>query len=580
MKTTLVIYLLAVCMSLLSCTSGKNYPAAMRQAISCMDAHPDSALALLNTLEDSMNSVSQETEMYYRLLTIKAKDKLYIPHATDSVILPIIDYYEAKGDKERLFEVYYYLGGTYRDMNDVPRALKAYHQAEDIGESTGQTLLLGMTYGQIGILFAYQDLYDESRRMMRKALRCYGELGDSVRYANSLCNLAHTYDGKDEKDSTLYYYKESYRILRKFKEYKKANAVAGEMGCFYYGEGLTELAKRTLMEVLPSKRKFDNVLLCLGRIYKKEGQVDSARYYWGEVLKYGNLHKRCSANLCLAELEKEQKNETLALSYDNQYRILQDSIDTITQTDAVEKLHLLYSFQHEEQKNHQLDLKNESYLRQIYLLIFILLLSIALGVIIIQRIRIRKQKAIEQEKRLRLVQEEQYKQSLAYMCENELKLQEVEEQLAEAGKQNDTLRQELLLSQRKVLEASGHQTVALLSNRELREDTFRRSDIYAFFHQAERGELNVKEEDWDALRAAIDIAYPKFTNRLYGLCPKLSPIELYICYLIKLSLNCMSMSRILLRTPSAITQTRKRLYKKISGRDGIGEDLDKLIADL
>lgn len=161
MKTTLVIYLLAVCMSLLSCTSGKDYPAAMRQAISCMDAHPDSALALLNTLENSMNSVSQDTEMYYRLLTIKAKDKLYIPHTTDSVILPIIDYYEAKGDKERLFEAYYYLGGTYRDMNDVPRALKAYHQAEDIGESTGQTLLLGMTYGQIGILFAYQELTDE-----------------------------------------------------------------------------------------------------------------------------------------------------------------------------------------------------------------------------------------------------------------------------------------------------------------------------------------------------------------------------------------------------------------------------------
>lgn len=98
-------------------------------------------------------------------------------------------------------------------------------------------------------------------------------------------------------------------------------------------------------------------------------------------MKYGNLHKRCYANLCLAELEKEQGNEVLSLSYDNQYRILQDSIDVITQADAVEKLHLLYSFQHEEQKNHQLDLKNESYLRQIYLLIFILLLSIALGVL-------------------------------------------------------------------------------------------------------------------------------------------------------------------------------------------------------
>lgn len=587
MKNAMLIYLLAGCLYLFSCTSGKDYPIAMKQAMSCMDARPDSALALLETLADSMSNAPQETQMYYRLLTIKAEDKLYMPHTTNSVILSIVDYYRKKGDKERLFESYYYLGGTYRDMNDISRALKAYHQGIEVGEDTEQTLLQGMTYGQMGILLAYQELYDESRSMMRKALRCYGELGDSVRYANTLATLARTYDGKNEtdsalyyKDSTFYYYKESYRILRKFKMYRKADAVAGEMGCFYYRKGSTVLAKQTLLKVLPTQYKSDNVLLCLGRIYNKEGLADSARYYWGEVLKYGNLHKQCYANLCLAELEKTQGNEVLSLAYDKQYKILQDSINAITRTDAVEKLHLSYSFQHEEQKNHQLDLKNESYLKKIYLLLFVLLFSIALGVIVIQRIRIRKQEAIEQEKRLRLIQEEQYKHSLAYMRENERKLQEVERQLVKAVKQNDTLRQELLLSQRKVLETSGHQSAALLSNRELLKDAFRRSDVYAFFHQAEQEELKVQEEDWDALRTAIDIAYPQFIERLYELCPKLSQRELYICYLIKLSLNCMSMTRILICTPSAISQARKRLYKKMSGRDGTGEDLDKLIADL
>ena len=580
MKNAMLIYLLAGCLYLFSCTSGKDYPIAMKQAMSCMDSRPDSALALLETLADSMSNAPQETQMYYRLLTIKAEDKLYMPHTTDSVILSIVDYYRKKGDKERLIETYYYLGGTYRDMNDISRALKAYHQGIEVGEDTEQTLLQGMTYGQMGILFAYQELYDESRNMIRKALCCYGGLGDSVRYANTLATLARTYDGKNEKDSAFYYYKESYRIARKYEKDKLADGIAGEMGCFYYDEGQIGLAKQTLLKVLPAERKAGNVLLCLGSIYKDEGQVDSARYYWGEVLKYGNLHKQCYANYYLTDLEKTQGNEVLSLAYDKQYRILQDSINAITRTDAVEKLHLSYSFQHEEQKNHQLDLKNESYLKKIYLLLFVLLFSIALGVIVIQRIRIRKQKAIEQEKRLRLIQEEQYKHSLAYMRENERKLQEVERQLVEAAKQNDTLRQELLLSQRKVLETSGHQSAALLSNRELLEDAFRRSDVYAFFHQAEQEELKVQEEDWDALRTAIDIAYPQFTDRLYELCSKLSQRELYICYLIKLSLNCMSMTRILICTPSAISQARKRLYKKISGREGTGEDLDKLIADL
>ena len=181
---------------------------------------------------------------------------------------------------------------------------------------------------------------------------------------------------------------------------------------------------------------------------------------------------------------------------------------------------------------------------------------------------------------MRLIQEERYKQSLVYIRENEQKLQEVERQLEETGKQNDMLRRELLLSQKKVLEASNCQSVALLSSRELLEEAFRQSEIYAFFHRAEKEELKVKEVDWEALRTAIDIAYPQFTDRLYELCSKLSQRELYICYLIKLSLSCMSMTRILVCTPSAITQTRKRLYKKISGREGTGEDLDKIVIDL
>ncbi|MDE6180792.1 MAG: tetratricopeptide repeat protein [Phocaeicola sp.] len=580
MKNMALIYLLAGCVCLLSCTSEREYPSAMRQAVSCMDDRPDSALVLLETLSDSIAHAPQEIQMYYRLLTIKAKDKLYIPHTTDSVILSIVGYYREKGDKERLFESYYYLGGTYRDLNDISRALKAYHQAVEVGEGTEQTLLRGMTYGQMGILFAYQELYDESRQMMRKALQCYGELGDSVKYANTLATLARTYNGKNENDSALYYYKESYRIARKYRKDKLAAGIAGELGCFYYNEGQVELAKQVLLDVLPARRKSGNVLLCLGCIYKDEGQVDSARYYWGDVLKYGNLHKRCYANYYLAELEKAQGNEDLSLAYDDQHRLLQDSINTITQTDVVEKLHLLYNFQHEEQKNYRLALENERYLARIYLLVFIFIVSVTLVVIVIQHIHVKNQRVIEQEKRLRLIQEEQYKKSLAYIHDNELKLQEVEKQLLEAGKQSDTLRQELLLSQRKVLEASKHQSVTLLSNSELLEDAFRQSDIYAFFHQAEHGDLKVEDENWDALCAAINVAYPRFTDRLYELCPKLSQRELHICYLIKLSLSCMSMTRILICTPSAITQTRKRLYKKMTGKDGTGDDLDKLILDL
>ncbi|WP_302560802.1 hypothetical protein [Phocaeicola sartorii] len=64
MKNALFVYLLAGCMCLLPCTSGKDYPIAMKQAMSCMNARPDSALIWLATLADSITHAPQETQVY------------------------------------------------------------------------------------------------------------------------------------------------------------------------------------------------------------------------------------------------------------------------------------------------------------------------------------------------------------------------------------------------------------------------------------------------------------------------------------------------------------------------------------
>lgn len=86
--------------------------------------------------------------------------------------------------------------------------------------------------------------------------------------------------------------------------------------------------------------------------------------------------------------------------------------------------------------------------------------------------------------------------------------------------------------------------------------------------------------DWDELRAAVDEVYPHFTDRLYALYPNLSPHEWHICLLIKIEMPGKAMAKLLNVSPSAITQARKRLYKKINGEAGIGESFDKIILDL
>ncbi len=82
----------------------------MERAVQLMETHPDSALACLDSLSISTTKWPEELHIYYLLLTVKAKDKLYIPVTSDTLINRIISFYEDKQDDPHLMEAYYYKG--------------------------------------------------------------------------------------------------------------------------------------------------------------------------------------------------------------------------------------------------------------------------------------------------------------------------------------------------------------------------------------------------------------------------------------------------------------------------------------
>ena len=564
-----------------ACGRRSAYPDKLVQAEKIINAHPDSALSLLQTIDGQLENEPEETRMYHTMLTIKAKDKLYIPHTSDSLILPVVHFYEKYGDKARLTEAYFYLGSTYRDMNDAPRALKAFHQAAETGEKSDMNRLSGMIYGQMGSLFAYQKIYDEALRMYKISKNYYERQGDSLFYAGTLQNIARAYDGKQKKDSAEWYYKEALRIYKHLSYDKKIINISAELGCFYFDIGKKELSKSFLTEALHNHYRGSNVLSYMGHIYQDEGKIDSANYYFHEVIKNGDYRKQCYAYYCLAKLEEQQGNKQAAAQYREQYRLMQDSLNAITQSDMMEKLHLTYNYQYEEHKNYQLDRKNQIYRQYIYLLLSCLAATILLGIMATQHIRRKKQAAIEQEKRLRHVQEEKYRQSQACMEANERQIQELAQKLEEATANNDALQSQLLLSQKEMLELSNRQNLALQDNQKLLETAFHQSDIYILFHKAgnEESSIKVTEELWKELQSALDITYSHFTDRLYALYPRLSQHELRICYLVKTGIPVKGIAWLLSRSKAAITVCRGRLYKKIHGTEGTGEKMDQFISD-
>ncbi len=579
MKIRLFTFLLYVLL-LASCSQTKPYPRSMRDAEKCMTATPGKALIMLSSLRNEIQSEPEETQMYYHLLTIQAQDKLLIPHKSDSLILNIVRFYENYGDNVKLMKAYHYLASTYRDLHDSPLALKYFQRVIDLATKAKQYTLLGQAYGEMSTLFAYQGFYDESLQAMKQSYHIFVLLKDSMRFDLLVRDMARIYNAKGERGSALWYYRKALTLSRIKGLPNDPDNILSEMGCLYYDMDKPDSAKAILLKLPFDSQEYSNAIFNLGCIYYDEGKLDSATYYYNKTLKYKNIYTKSYAYRNLSFIEYDLKNYKKALDYNYTYQEMQDSINKITHTETIKKMESVYNYKRTQQENELLKLQNQNNRIWIYLLISLCAIGISITYIIISRIQKKKEETLEQERKMRKLKEEQYSQSLERIEENKKRLKELDEHLQESEKQNDYLNRQLLLSQKETLELFNKQSVASQNERTLREQSLKNSSIYQFFHQASYNQSKIDGEHWAELATAINTCYPRFTEKLYFLNPRLTPNELRICSLVKISLSVKDISQILFLSKSAITKSRSRLYKKMNGTEGTGEDLDKFIIDL
>ena len=193
----------------------------------------------------------------------------------------------------------------------------------------------------------------------------------------------------------------------------------------------------------------------------------------------------------------------------------------------------------------------------------------------------KKKAAIEKEKKIRLLKENQYAESLDCIEYNNKKISYLEELLQQSECQRDNFKKQLVHSQKELLELSNRKILTSQNEKSLLEIAFRKSEVYRLFHETSNNtDTEIQNKDWKELRKEIDTTYSNFTAQLYALYPQISELELHICYLIKISMPVKDIARLVGRSTPAITASRIRLYKKIHGTEGTAEMMDKFIADL
>ena len=565
---TLIISLLFI-----SCTGDVHYTPSMRKAEQIMDTVPDSARILLSRDSSIMKKENKPTRMYYDMLLTLAKDKCYIPHTSDSIMLKVVDYYQYHGTPRLKFMSYYLLGRIYTDMNLTADAFDSYNKALSVKDIDSSFIYVARANNQIGHLYMYQDMY-------RKALPYFYATYKYAVVAKDISVMVFALRDIGRCNASLYkygiaynYYRHSVTLIDKTNALKYLHVTINpEFAYLCLNMKRNKEAKDIFIKADIGKFKIDDNSYYLngGDVYRANHQLDSAIYYYKKCLSSHILGSEEKAAYELQNIYLEKKDYYQSLiyamkSYDyakiktaNAHQSNQNLIKSLSDKILIQK------------ENYVLRKEKE--------IITSIVLTILLFIFLVI---IRTRKTIKQKN-------ERFKKvTLAlklddHSSQEEIiqRIQQYDEQIEEAKQMKDKLKEIILQTEKenhiyelKKVENTKKQADELLI-------LFRKTSTYKILLKKSdplSTGFDMTSSEWDDLYIFLNTNCYHFVDELQRFYSKINQKELIVCCLIKLSFNNSQIANIFNQTQSAISNLRKRLYRKMFNKEESADELDKFL---
>ena len=603
MKKNIVFLLILIPIIWISCDGMGHQTIDFRKIENLMPQHPDSALMLLEQIENKENLSRKDKAHYYLLLT-EAEDKTYVTHTTDSLISIAADYYEKTDDLGRKAKAWYYKGRINQDLGHPLKAQEYYLKALRDEEKIEDHALLGRIHNHIGMLYAYQKVYEKALPFQKKAVENFHLLSDSTGQVFALRDLGRTFLMLGHQDSAIICNQKAIALMRK----RIIPSVYTELAGFYIDRQRLEeahgLLRTSLQNVAKPQAKYP-VYLVLGELYKKSGQIDSACFYLQACINSAPLPETRAGGLFhLKEiaLEKGQWEQAALLS--KQYELLKDSIEQGKNAESIRNVQAFYSYNEIEQDLWEARLyasKQKSFY-SLLITTCLFLLTVALLRFIHYR---RERKSLLQRLKANEEQIQRNEQTLKNISDvkdslqNEIQIYKTKERQLSKEKDeqlkrtNEEIRQKIMQLEKlshtkdeleKNLLTLRSENSNLKKREQAREEERKKIEeserlqnerLYEKFRSPAGWEPT--DTDWHKLFISVDKLYPKMVTTLQK-STSLNESERKICYLSKIGVKPGAIE--ILLSKGNVSVYRKRLYEKLTKKEGTAKDFDKYISDI
>ena len=603
MKKNIVFLLILIPIIWISCDGMGHQTIDFRKIENLMPQHPDSALMLLEQIENKENLSRKDKAHYYLLLT-EAEDKTYVTHTTDSLISIAADYYEKTDDLGRKAKAWYCKGRINQDLGHPLKAQEYYLKALRDEEKIEDHALLGRIHNHIGMLYAYQKVYEKALPFQKKAVENFHLLSDSTGQVFALRDLGRTFLMLGHQDSAIICNQKAIALMRK----RIIPSVYTELAGFYIDRQRLEeahgLLRTSLQNVAKPQAKYP-VYLVLGELYKKSGQIDSACFYLQACINSAPLPETRAGGLFhLKEiaLEKGQWEQAALLS--KQYELLKDSIEQGKNAESIRNVQAFYSYNEIEQDLWEARLyasKQKSFY-SLLITTCLFLLTVALLRFIHYR---RERKSLLQRLKANEEQIQRNEQTLKNISDvkdslqNEIQIYKTKERQLSKEKDeqlkrtNEEIRQKIMQLEKlshtkdeleKNLLTLRSENSNLKKREQAREEERKKIEeserlqnerLYDKFRSPAGWEPT--DTDWHKLFISVDKLYPKMVTTLQK-STSLNESERKICYLSKIGVKPGAIE--ILLSKGNVSVYRKRLYEKLTKKEGTAKDFDKYISDI
>ena len=149
---SLVYIVIALTLALASCSRDRQALSQMDRAEALMFDHPDSALAIMDSIPAG-SLRSERARALYALLLTQARDKNYIDQTDDSLISIAVKYFDRTDDTRHRMLAYLYLGRVKLYSKNTSEAIRHLLQAEKYAREIKDTFNLAQIYGNLGEIY-------------------------------------------------------------------------------------------------------------------------------------------------------------------------------------------------------------------------------------------------------------------------------------------------------------------------------------------------------------------------------------------------------------------------------------------